>query len=102
MYDFKMLSSQDFEELTRDLLQKEWKVRLEAFKTGRDSGIDLRYSTIESQTETVIVQCKHYAVSGYDSLYRQLRTEELPKVKALSPERYVLVTSVGLTPGNKS
>jgi hypothetical protein len=41
-YDFTSLSSQDFEELTRDLLQEEWKVWLEAFKTGRDGGIDLR------------------------------------------------------------
>ena len=43
-YDFRSLSSQDFEELVRDLLQAEWKVALEAFKAGRDAGIDLRYA----------------------------------------------------------
>ncbi len=46
-YDFKSLSPQDFEELTRDLLQAEWGVALEAFKTGRDRGIDLRYSPLD-------------------------------------------------------
>ena len=44
MYDFKQLSPADFEELTRDLLQQHWGVRLEAFKTGRDQGIDMRYA----------------------------------------------------------
>lgn len=43
-YDYRSLSSQDSEELTRDLLQAEWNIALEAFKTGRDSGIDLRYA----------------------------------------------------------
>jgi hypothetical protein len=41
-YDLKQLSSRDFEELARDLLQAEWNVSLEAFKAGRDKGIDLR------------------------------------------------------------
>lgn len=43
-YDFTSLSSQDFEELARDILQTEWNVYLEVFKSGRDSGIDLRYA----------------------------------------------------------
>lgn len=41
-YDLRQLSSRDFEELVRDLLQAEWNVSLEAFRTGRDQGIDLR------------------------------------------------------------
>ena len=43
-YDFATLSGQDFEELGRDLLQADWGVALEAFKAGRDRGIDLRYA----------------------------------------------------------
>ena len=43
-YTFTSLSPQDFEELVRDLLQVEWNVAIEAFKTGRDGGIDLRAS----------------------------------------------------------
>ena len=46
MYDFKVLSPADFEDLTRDLLQQLWKVKLESFKTGRDQGIDLRYAAV--------------------------------------------------------
>jgi len=99
VYDFRQLSSQDFEELTRDLLQKEWQVSLESFKTGKDSGIDLRHSTVGG--ESIIVQCKHYVVSGYQSLHRHLKSDQVPQVKALAPDRYVLVTSLGLSPRDK-
>ena len=43
-YDFQQLSPHDLETLVRDLLQAEWGVALESFKTGRDGGIDLRYA----------------------------------------------------------
>ena len=98
-YDFKALSSYDFENCVRDLLQKNLGIRLESFKAGRDQGIDLRYSM--GKSGSLIVQCKHYADSGFQALYRHLNTCELPKVKRLLPERYVLATSVGLTPHNK-
>lgn len=98
-YDYGSLSSQDFEELTRDLLQAEWNVALEAFKTGRDSGIDLRYTPADGGK--TIVQCKHYAGSGFTKLLAHLRDSEKPKIELLKPTRYVVVTSVGLTPNNK-
>lgn len=56
IYDFRNLSPQDFEALTRDLLQAEWNVAIEAFKTGRDGGTDLRYATADGGT--TIVQCR--------------------------------------------
>jgi len=86
-YTFTSLSPQDFEELVRDLLQAEWNVAIEAFKTGRDSGIDLRYAS--GHDGTTIVQCKHYATSGYSKLISHLRNVELPKVMLLCPARYV-------------
>ena len=46
----------------RDLLQAEWNVALEAFRTGRDRGIDLRY--VPADGGASIIQCKHYAASG--------------------------------------
>ena len=98
-HDFKQLSSRDFEELARDLLQADWGVALEAFTVGRDQGIDLRHISVDRGT--TIVQCKHYAGSGYSQLLSRLRSSELEKVKLLRPQRYVLVTSVGLTPPNK-
>jgi hypothetical protein len=91
-YDFKSLSSQDFEELTRDLLQAEWNVPLESFRTGRDRGIDLRYARVD--LGTTIVQCKHFVGSGLRKLISHLRSTEKPKIQALCPNRYVLVTSV--------
>lgn len=98
-YNYAALSHQDFEEISRDLLQAEWNVAIEAFKAGRDAGIDLRYAVVPGRT--VIVQCKHFIRSGFAALLRHLRDSELPKVVRLNPSRYVVVTSVGLTPANK-
>ena len=99
-YDFRLLSSFDFEQLVRDLLQEEWKVRLEAFTSGRDEGIDLRYSSDTGRT--LVVQCKHYAGSDVSHLLTHLKTDEQPKVERLRPNRYVIATSLGLSPKNKS
>ena len=62
-YDFKFLSSFDFECLVRDLLQEELGQRLETFKSGRDSGIDIRYS--RDIRNEITIQCKHYIGSKY-------------------------------------
>lgn len=99
MYDFKQLSPADFEDLTRDLLQKLWAVRLEAFKTGRDQGIDLRYA--RAPDRRTIVQCKHFVGSSVAKLVNELGKIELPKVNRLAPSRYVLVTSLPLNPADK-
>jgi len=98
-YDFKSLSPIDFEILVRDLLQEDFKVRLESFKTGQDQGIDLRYCS--DSDHTLIIQCKHYVESSYSDLLRQLKIHELEKVKRLSPNRYILATSLGLNPNQK-
>lgn len=99
-YDFKSLSPWEFEQLSRDLLKAGIGVEFELFKTGRDQGIDLRYSC--AKEGDVIVQCKHYANSSFSSLKNNIRSEEMPKVVELSPKRYLLVTSLGMTPGNKN
>lgn len=98
-YDYKSLSPQDFEELTRDLLQAEWNVAIEAFKAGRDQGIDLRYVPLGGGK--VIVQCKHYASSTFSNLLSHLKNSELPKVQMLKPERYIIATSLPLSPSDK-
>jgi hypothetical protein len=99
VYDFRQLSPADVEELARDLLQEEWKIRLEAFKTGRDQGIDLRYAALPSQA--TIVQSKHYVGSTVAKLVRDLRVKEMPKVVRVNPKRYVLVTTLCLSPADK-
>lgn len=96
-YDFHQLSPHDLEVLARDLLQAHWGVDLENFKTGRDGGIDLRYA---AGPKTTIVQVKHYLRTGLTGLLRDLEREAI-KVRRLTPSRYILVTSVPLSPLNK-
>jgi hypothetical protein len=98
-YDFRTLSSYDFEILARDLLQAEFQTRVESFRQGRDQGIDLRFA--ESPRGGFIAQCKHFGGSGLAKLASHLASSERAKVERLSPPRYLLVTSVSLTPANK-
>jgi len=98
-YDFKNLSPWEFEQLTRDLLKSELGLDFESFKSGRDRGIDLRYSPDKSNE--VIVQCKNYSGSTYSNLKSKLKHEEVEKIRLLNPKRYILVTSLDLTPTNK-
>ncbi|MEW6626439.1 MAG: restriction endonuclease [Pseudomonadota bacterium] len=97
VYDFRTLSPLDFEELDRDLLQAQWGVTLESFGAGTDQGIDLRYLT---GPHKVIIQAKHLSEGGYTGLKRALRDERLKAMK-LAPTRYLLATSVSLTPARK-
>lgn len=96
-YDFKNLSPIDFEELCRDLLQKELCITFESFTEGKDGGIDFRYS---NGTELIILQCKRFTKENFSSLETELK-KEFSKVKKLNPTRYILMTSFGLTPSNE-
>lgn len=95
-YDFQILQPNEFECLTRDLLQKKEKIFVESFTPGRDGGIDLRFAKVKGAN--AIVQAKRY--KDFASLKRVL-IKEVEKVRSLNPYRYILSTSVGLTPGNK-
>jgi len=96
-YDFHQLSPYDLEILARDLLQAHWGITLESFKTGRDGGVDLRHASGPDKT---IVQVKHYLRTGLNGLLRELKAEAV-KVRRLQPRRYVLLTSIPLSPANK-
>ena len=97
-YDFRSLSSYDFALLARDLLQASLGKRLESFSQGPDSGIDFRY---KDDHTNLIIQSKHYADSGFSALTSNLRRKERAKVDLLAPSRYILATSVPLTPNRK-
>lgn len=97
-YDFQILQPNEFENLTRDLLQKREGVFIESFTIGKDGGIDLRFSSPKGKKQ-VIVQAKRY--KDYAKLKSVLKTE-VAKVRKLNPDRYILSTSVGLTPDNKT
>ena len=96
-YDFLILSPNEFENLSRDLLQKKLGIFIESFTSGPDGGIDLRFATAEKKKS--IIQAKRY--KDYKSLISNLKNE-VKKVEKLSPEKYFITTSVGLTPSNKT
>ena len=72
--------------------------RFESFGRGRDSGIDLRRS--EAEFGTTIVQAKHYRDSALPKLLGVLKKERT-KINVLKPTRYILATSLSLSPSGK-
>lgn len=96
-YDFLILQHNEFECLSRDLIQKKENVFVESFTIGRDSGIDLRFAKIKNSRS--IVQAKRY--KSLATLMSELK-KEVKKISGLSIDRYILCTSIGLTPKNKS
>ncbi|HFR4168430.1 TPA: restriction endonuclease [Bacillus cereus] len=96
-YDFLNLSPIEFEDFTRDILQEHLSIDLESFKPGRDNGIDLRYTCDKQGTH--IIQCKRY--TDFKILMSSLK-KEVSKVKKLNPDKYTIVTSVGLSPDYKA
>ena len=101
-YNLAEISDFEFEALCRDLLQAELGVSLELFTPGSDGGIDIRYiGSKEDRKYISIGQCKHWAEDSFNKLLTHLSKEELPKINDLAPDRYILMTSVKLTPGRK-
>lgn len=99
-YDFSTLNDKDFEVLVKDLLNAEYDLQLQHFKRGKDKGIDLRFST-HSKNNSVIVQAKHFLLSGYSQLKSILKSKELDKIKKLNPNRYIVATSISLSASQK-
>jgi adenylate kinase family enzyme len=98
-HNLTAIDDKEFEILCCQLLSKELNVRFERFKPGRDSGVDGRYFK-QGNTE-VILQCKHWARSTVSDLFRTLKDKELPKVKKLNPNRYLIATSLELSRADK-
>ncbi|ANZ39426.1 hypothetical protein BBK82_28635 [Lentzea guizhouensis] len=94
-FDLRRLTDHDFELVCADLLSDVLGVPLEVFPAGRDGGVDLRH-------DSLVVQCKHWAGSGRAALVKQLVRDELPKVRKLGVERYVVATSASLTVADKA
>ena len=96
-YDFKNLSSADFEDLVRDLLGKEEGLRFEAFCAGPDGGIDGRHAPASGK---IILQTKHYEGSPFSKLTAAMKRERT-SIDKLAPTRYMLATSCKFTPMSK-
>jgi energy-coupling factor transporter ATP-binding protein EcfA2 len=99
-YDFINLSPADFEDLVRELIGQELKIRFEAFSAGPYGGMDCRHS---AGAKVTILQAKHYVGSTFAKLKSALKKERssVDKVRP-KPKRYVLATSRPLTPANKA
>ena len=96
MYDFLNLSPYEFEQLSCDLLSKQFGVMFESFCLGPDQGIDLRYVGDGNQ---FTAQCKRYA--HFKDLASILKKER-KKLDQYKPKgKYLLLTSVQLTPRRK-
>ena len=97
-YSFDSLSPADFEDVVRDLIGSELSCRFEAFGPGPDGGVDGRHATSD---KTIILQAKHYRDSSFATLKSRMRKERIA-IDRIAPDRYILATSLSLTPSNKS
>ncbi|MGG0051815.1 restriction endonuclease [Bacillus atrophaeus] len=92
-YDFHaLLEPLEFEKLVCDIISQRDGISLRMYKEGRDEGVDGSYT---DDNIKIIVQAKRYQ-SNFKSLYRSL-TLELPKVRKLQPDRYILGISMELS-----
>lgn len=96
-YDLLALSWIEFENLTKDLLQREFNLYIETFTPGKDDGIDLRFALAGDKKS--IVQCKR--MSNFNSLYNKLKKEK-NRLLDKKIDRYYISTTVGLTPKGKT
>lgn len=97
-YDFHaLLEPLEFQDLVCDIVKLRDGIFLETYKEGRDSGIDGSYT---DNAKKIIVQAKRYQ-QDFKRLYHDLRYIELPKVRKLNPDRYILGVSVDFEPKQK-
>ncbi|PPK99317.1 restriction endonuclease [Parapedobacter indicus] len=96
-YHLEVLNDKEFEQLSKDLLEKVLGIPLQNFKTGKDGGIDLRYSS-HIQND-IIIQAKAYTKSNYANLRATMNKEKVKMNKlSPSPKRYILTTTCALSP----
>lgn len=92
--DWQQLSPLAFESFSRELMGEHLHAQIEAFAPGPDGGVDLR--THDGKT---VIQCKRYT-SDKSKLFNKL-LEEARKDRVKNAERYILLTSLHLTPNDK-
>ncbi|APX13871.1 TIR domain-containing protein [Tateyamaria omphalii] len=96
--DFAALSPSEFEALSADLIGRKLGIRFEQFGEGADGGIDGRHAP--EAGKLTILQAKRYEKSAIAALRREMSTERA-KIDRLEPDRYILSTSVAMTPQRK-
>lgn len=97
LHNFSTLSSAQFEYLSSDLIGRDIGVRFEQFGVGPDGGMDGRHAR---GPNLIILQAKNYVGSGFSGLMREMRNSRAA-IDGLAPSRYILSTSVSLSPDKK-
>ncbi len=86
--------------LAIELIGRRERKLFERFKPGKDAGVDGRHFI--SCDNEIIIQCKHWSSSSINALVSYLRKTELPKVRKIKPNRYLLAVSTALSRDNKN
>ncbi|MFK0153964.1 restriction endonuclease [Streptomyces sp. NPDC090493] len=97
--DLRKITDFDFEILCKDMLEEALSVPLEIFAPGADAGVDLR--RLQPGGQKLIIQCKHWMKTDRSALIRHMEKIELPKIRKLAPDRYILMTTADLTKAAK-
>lgn len=92
--NWKSFYPKEFEFFVRDLLSVCDNKPIESFPAGPDGGIDLRTNRCRT-----IIQCKR-CTSDFAHLVQELKTEAR-KEAAQTAQRYIIATSLALTPAQK-
>jgi len=98
-YNFDTLSSADFEDLSLDAVACRDGLSFERFSAGRDGGVDGRLARGKNKTG-IMLQAKHYYSSTFPALLSAMKKERL-NINREKPDRYILTTSVPMTPIRK-
>ena len=98
-YDFHALMEPlEFQRFAIDVIDVREKTNFEVFSEAKDLGIDAY--KITKNGITIVVQAKR--VKDFKSLFSILKTDELPKIKKLNIDRYILITSSTISKTQKS
>jgi hypothetical protein len=94
-FDLSLLSFDEFEHLSKDILEVITKRKFRIFSDGKDKGIDV--DTVECDY-AIVAQCKHYEKSGFSKLLSSVKDSvESTKKAGIHPRDYYLFTSETLT-----
>jgi hypothetical protein len=96
IFNYANLNDVEFENLCKDIMEKELSTSLRLFAKGRDGGIDFTDNTI---THNIIVQAKHYIGSKFSNLRTTLKNE-IQNVKKWDPNQYYVCCGMQLTDAN--
>lgn len=97
-YNLSALDDREFETLCDDLIGQRLGVSVKRGKGGRDGGID---GSFLQGSEQGVVQAKHYGATGFSGLLSELKKSEVKRAERIGAPRYILMTSCGLSEGNR-